>query len=102
MLRNNGKKKKKHQQRVIHFFCAEELPKQKQQPFRVWIWESLQSASDLTSQNNEPPHKESANCELSVHLNFLQLEKKGKQEIPLEMPAGLLRVTGSSEGFQMA
>lgn len=96
------KKTKTHQQRVIHFFCAEELPKQKQQPFRVWIWASLQSASDLTSQNNEPPHKASANWELSVHLNFLQLEKKGKQEIPLEMPAGLLRVTGSSEGFQMA
>lgn len=97
-------------QRLIHcffffyifFFCVKVLPKQKQQHFRVQIWVSLKHVSDLTSLNNEPLYKESANCSPRVHLNFLQLQKKEKQEIPLRMPAGLVCVAGSSEGFQMA
>lgn len=84
------------------FSRVEELPKQKQQRLRVQIWLSLKHASDLTSLNNDPPYKESANCSPRVHLNFLQLQKKEKQEIPLRMPAGLVCVAGSSERFQMA
>lgn len=53
----------------------------------------------LTSLNNESPHKESANYWPSVHLNFLQLQKKTNS---LRMPQGLVRVTGSSEGLWMA